>query len=74
MTKPPKKSGKISVGEWFGVLEQYHVLLYDVIHCLDEDFVPGPKFSDLCKRYYELTGLKLGDDDDLQKMGVKKHE
>lgn len=37
-------------------------LLYDVMHCLDNDFVPGPKLAGLWQRYTNLTGLHEGDE------------
>lgn len=44
------------------ICKTYDRLLYDAMHCLDNDFVPGPKFADLWQQYYELTGYKEGDE------------
>ena len=49
---------KMMVKHW----EILHRLLYDAMHCLDNDFVPGPKFADLWQRYYDLTGYHEGDE------------
>ena len=37
-------------------------LLYDTMHCLDNDFVPGQKLAELWQRYTNLTGLHEGDE------------
>lgn len=44
------------------ILNKFDFLLYRVMHCLDNDFVPGPKFAALWQEYTDLTGIKEGDE------------
>jgi len=43
-------------------LDRILKLLYDSMHSLDNDFVPGPKFAKLWQEYYDLTGIHEGDE------------
>ena len=43
-------------------VKELEYLLYRAMHCLDNDFVPGPKFAKLWQDYTDLTGILEGDE------------
>lgn len=43
-------------------IDKLEFLLYRAMNCLDNDFVPGPKFATLWQEYTDLTGILEGDE------------
>ena len=50
------------IKELLSHIDKLEYLLYRSMHCLDNDFVPGPKFAALWQEYYDLTGIHEGDE------------
>jgi len=42
-------------------IDKVEHLLYRAMHCLQNDYVPGPKFAALWQEYFDLTGIHEGD-------------
>ena len=50
------------IKELLAHIKKPEYLLYRAMHCLDNDFVPGPKFAGLWQEYTDITGIHEGDE------------
>ena len=50
------------IKELLAHIDSLESLPYRAMHCLDNDFVPGPKFAKLWQEYTNLTGVHEGDE------------